>query len=90
MMMRLSHEPHKNPAPIMLCWTAAAHAQAGDVKSARDTGKSFIAIAESNLRSAGSPIPGSWIEFITQRFPAKQDEDREHFQDGLGKAGIPE
>ena len=80
----------KNPAPIMLCWTAAAHAQAGDINGARDAATRFITIAEAKLSSAGSLIPGSWMEFIAQRFPARQDEDREHFLDGLRKAGVPE
>ena len=80
----------KNPAPIMLCWAAAAYAQTGDVKNARDAVKRFMAVAERNLRAAGSPMPASWVEFVAQRFQAKEAEDREHFQDGLRKAGVPE
>ena len=80
----------KNPAPIMLCWAAAAYAQAGDVESAHDAVKRFVAVAKTNLRAVGSPIPGSWIEFIAQRFQAEKAEEREHFQDGLRKAGVPE
>ena len=80
----------KNPAPIMLCWAAAAYAQAGDIESAQDAVERFVAIAETNLRAAGSPIPGSWVDFMAQRFQAKQDKDREHFKEGLSKAGVPE
>ena len=74
----------------MLCWAAAAYAQAGDVESAQHAVKRFIAVAKTNLRAAGSPIPVSWVEFIAQRFQAKDAEDREHFQDGLRKAGATE
>ena len=79
-----------NPAPIMLCWMAASYAQAGDIENAHDMAAKFITTAKEKLTSVGTPIPRSWLDFTTQRWPFKQREDRDHFLDGLRKAGIPD
>ncbi len=73
----------------MLCWTAAAYAQEGDIENARDVAATFIGIAKAKLASVDAPIPQSWLDFIAQRCPFKQRQDMEHFMDGLRKAGVP-
>ena len=78
----------QNPAPMMLCFMAAIYAQAGDIENAHDVAEKFIAMAKEKLASVGTPIPQSWLDFITQRWTFKQREDRDHFLDGLHKAGV--
>ena len=78
----------QNPAPMMLCWIAASHAQTGDVESGREIAAEFIAKLKAKLISTGEPVPNSWLNFIAKRWPFKKNEDREHFIDGLRKAGV--
>jgi hypothetical protein len=80
----------QKPAAIMMIWMAAVYAQAGDTEKATDLAAKFLAIAEEKLSSAGAPLPSSWLGFVAERWPFKQIEDREHFLDGLRKAGVPE
>ena len=79
-----------NPAPIMLPWMAAVYVQAGDTENAHNAAAKFIAIAKAKLVAVGTPVPRSWLDFITQRFPFKHPHDMEHLLDGLRKAGVPE
>jgi adenylate cyclase len=79
-----------NPASMMLCFLAASYAQAGDIEKAQEVATEFIAMATEKLTSVGTPIPQSWLDFIDQRWLLKQSKDRDHFLDGLRKAGIPD
>ena len=72
----------------MLCFLAASYAQAGDIEKAQEVAAKFIAVATEKLTSVGTPIPQSWLDFIDQRWLLKQRDEREHFLDGLRKAGV--
>jgi len=80
----------QNPAAIMIIGMAAVYAQTGNIKEARALVVTYIAIAEEKLSSAGAPLPQSWLDFVVERWPFKRPEDKEHFLDGLRKAGVPE
>lgn len=80
----------QNPAAIMMLWMAAVYAQAGEIEKAKGLAVKFIAIAEEKLSLANTSFPNSWLGFVDERWPFKQLEDREHFLDGLRKAGVPE
>ena len=69
---------------------AAVHAQLGDVEKARDLSARFVAEAEQKLESSGAPMPPSWIGFVAERWPFKQQRDMDHLLEGLRKAGVPE
>ena len=79
----------QNPPTMMLCWIAASHAQAGNVESGQEIAKEFTDKLKAKLASTGESVPNSWLDFITKRWPFKEQEDREHFIDGLRKAGVP-
>jgi tetratricopeptide (TPR) repeat protein len=87
---RLMMRAIQNPAAIMITGMAAVYAQAGDIKEAQALVAKYIAIAEDKLSAAGAPLPQSWLGFVAERWPFKHPEDREHFLDGLRKAGVPE
>ena len=79
----------QNPAPLMLILMSVVYAQAGDVGKARELASRYTSEVEKKLISVGAPIPQSWQHFVTIRWPFKRHEDREHFLDGLQKAGVP-
>ena len=79
-----------SPAYIMGIWMAAVHAQLGDVEKARDLSARFVAEAKQKLESSGAPMPPSWIGFVAERWPFKQQRDMDHLLEGLRKAGVPE
>ena len=79
----------QNPAPLMLILMSVVYAQAGDVGKARELALRYISAVEEKLVSVGTPIPQSWQDFVTIRWPFKRHEDQEHFLDGLHKAGVP-
>jgi adenylate cyclase len=78
----------QNPSPSMLPWMAAVYSQSGETENARHTLSEFIAIATEKLTVSGTPIPESWLGFITDRWRLVHDDSREHFLDGLHKAGL--
>lgn len=78
----------QNPSPSMLPWMAAVYSQSGETENARYTLSKFIAITTEKLTASGTPIPESWLGFITDRWRLVHDDTREHFLDGLHKAGI--
>ena len=80
----------QNPAPYMLCWKAAAHGQIGDNEVASQAISKFIESASENLLATGTPLPENWVEFISERWRFAHATDRDHFHDGLNKAGIRE
>jgi tetratricopeptide (TPR) repeat protein len=80
----------QNPAPTMLICMAAVYAQAGEIQNASELATKYVEIAKAKLDSIGAPSPDSWLNFVSQRWPFKHEEDREHFLDGLRKAGVPE
>ncbi|MDJ0958831.1 MAG: tetratricopeptide repeat protein, partial [Arenicellales bacterium] len=80
----------QNPVPINFCWMAASYAQASEIENAQEMIAKFIAIAKEKLTSVGTQIPQSWSDFIIERWPFKKRDDREHFIDGLRKAGVPD
>ena len=80
----------QNPAAIMMFWMAAVYAQAGDIDKAKELAVKFIDVAKEKLKLTNTPFPDSWLDFVDERWPFKQPEDREHFLDGLRKAGVPE
>ena len=79
----------QNPAPLMLVLMSIVYAQTGDIEKAQDLASKYISDVEKKLVSVGTPIPQSWQDFVTIRWPFKRHEDREHFLDGLQKAGVP-
>ena len=87
---RLMMRAIQSPAAIMIIGMAAVYAQAGDIEKAQALVAKYIGIAEEKLSSAGAPLPQSWLDFVVERWPFKHPEDREHFLDGLRKAGVPE
>jgi adenylate cyclase len=80
----------QNPAPYMLCWKAAAHAQIGDNEVASHAISTFIESASENLLATGTPLPENWVDFISERWRFAHATDRDHFHNGLIKAGIQE
>ncbi len=78
----------QNPAPYMQCWKAAAYAQIGDIEVASQAILSFIKDASENLLATGTRLPGNWTEFVLERWRFAHATDRDHFIDGLRKAGI--
>ena len=56
---------------------------------ARELVTQYVALVEEKLSLAGSSLPESWLGFVAERWPFKQPEDKEHFLDGLRKAGVP-
>jgi hypothetical protein len=80
----------QNPPAMMLIWMAVVYVQAGDTREAREMAEKFIAIASDKLSQAGTAFPESWLDFVSERWPFKHSVDREHFLEGLRKAGVPE
>ena len=78
------------PAAIMMIWMAAVHAQAGNIMEASELAAEFVAIVEQKLGAIGVALPQSWLGFVDERWPFKHSEDREHFLEGLRKAGLAE
>ena len=69
-----------NPSSERLhVWLAAAYAQAGNAQEAE---WETIAVLAAN--------PGFSVDRMRNTFPFQDQEDREHFIDGLVKAGFPE
>jgi adenylate cyclase len=79
-----------SPAEIMLVWLAAVYAQAGETEKARGLAAKFVAKAEGKLILLDAPLPTSWLGFVGERWPFKQQEDMDHLLEGLLKAGVPE
>jgi adenylate cyclase len=80
----------QNPAAIMMIWMAAVYAQAGDILEASELTNKFVAIVEQKMGILGVALPQSWLDFVDERWPFKHSEDREHFLEGLRKAGLAE
>ena len=80
----------QNPALMMAIYMAAIYAQAGEVKIASEIAAKNIDLAKAKLISTGTPLPESWLNFVSQRMPFKHTKDREHFLEGLRIAGVPE
>jgi adenylate cyclase len=80
----------QNPAASMLIWMAVVYAQAGDIEKASDLAARFVGIVEQKLGELGVETPPSWLGFVDERWPFKHSRDREHFLEGLRKAGIKE
>ena len=79
----------QNPAPLMLVLMSIVYAQTGDIEKAQVLASKYISDVEKKLVSVGTPVPRNWQDFVTMRWPFKRHEDREHFLDGLHKAGVP-
>jgi adenylate cyclase len=80
----------QNPAALMIIWMAAVYAQVGDIEKASELAARFVAIVEQKLGALGVETPPSWLGFVDERWPFKHSRDREHFLEGLRKAGIKE
>jgi len=80
----------QNPALMMAIYMAAIYAQAGEVENASEIAAKNIDLAKAKLISTGTPLPESWLNFVSQRMPFKHKKDREHFLQGLRIAGVPE
>jgi adenylate cyclase len=80
----------QNPVALMIIWMAAVYAQAGDIEKASELAASFVATVEQKLGALGVETPPSWLGFVDERWPFKHSRDREHFLEGLRKAGIKE
>jgi len=80
----------QNPATLMIIWMAAVYAQAGDIEKASELAARFVAVVEQKLGALGVETPPSWLGFVDERWPFKHSGDREHFLEGLRKAGIKE
>ena len=78
----------QNPAPSMLPWMAVAYSQTGETDIAHRILSEFIGIATKKLNASSTPTPESWMHFITNRWRLVHKETREHFLDGLNKAGM--
>lgn len=78
----------QNPAPYMLCWKAAAHAQIGEFDIAKQVIKTFVETASTKLLATGTQLPDNWIDFVLERWQFGQAKYRDHFRDGLQKASI--
>jgi hypothetical protein len=79
-----------SPAEIMLVWIAAVYAQTGEIEIAGEMAAKFVAKAEGKLILLDAPLPTSWLGFVGERWPFKQQEDMDHLLEGLRKAGMPE
>ena len=79
-----------NPAAIQLCWMAATYAQSGNLDQASQCAEQFVTEVKIKLDSIGEMLPYSWLTFLSERWPIKEKNDRDHFIEGLRKAGIPE
>ena len=79
----------QNPPPTMSICMAAIYAQAGELQKASELATKYLEIAKAKLDSVGTPLPDSWLNFVSQRWPFKHEKDREHFLEGLRIAGVP-
>ena len=72
----------------MLAWYVASLAQAGYENEATQLAERLRATAGDAVASTGGLVPKSWLDFYSIRCPFKEDDDLEHFLDGLRKAGL--
>jgi TolB-like protein/class 3 adenylate cyclase len=68
---------------------AAAYGQVGQIEEARSEVRKFVEARQRQLETDSKPVPNSNLELVTpkvERF--KRQADRDHFLDGLRKAGL--
>ena len=72
-------------------YLAACLGQLGRLEEAREEATMFINIREKELVERGEPVPASALDLALERADRyRNQDDRDHFLDGLRKAGFPE
>lgn len=68
---------------------AAAYAQLGDRRKASQLAAGIIPRASRLVEPYGGPEKTRWRAYLESVFPYQNTGDKEHFMDGLRKAGLP-
>ena len=72
-------------------YLAACLGQLGRLEEAREEATMFINIREKELVERGEPVPARALDLALERADRyRNQDDRDHFLDGLRKAGFPE
>jgi TolB-like protein/Tfp pilus assembly protein PilF len=72
-------------------YLAACLGQLGRFEEARKEATMFINIREKELKERGEPVPAGALDLALERADRYRNQaDRDHFLDGLRKAGFPE
>ncbi len=69
----------KQPPYWVLAWLAACHAQLGQTETAQRIAKDLVETARDV----------DWQRYVVQDEPFRHDADRDHWLEGLRKAGLP-
>jgi adenylate cyclase len=77
-----------SPNALVHAFLAASYGQLGNTVQANESASWFVSKAKALSDDLGVPFPESWIEFVTDRYPFKREEDTEHLRSGLQKAGL--
>ena len=68
---------------------AAAYAKAGQIEAARSEARKFVKARQRQLETDSKPVPNSNLELVTPKIERfKRQADRDHFLEGLRKAGL--
>jgi adenylate cyclase len=76
------------PNALVYAFLAASHGQLGGTEKAQKLASLFVSMAKDLVGTSGAPLPESWIQFVTARFPFKRQQDADHLRMGLEKAGL--
>jgi hypothetical protein len=74
---------------VVYGWIAAAYAQLGRAGEARAMVDEFRRRVQELSRTPKDDVPVEWHRFWDIDFPTKDPAAREHFFNGLRKAGLP-
>ena len=77
-----------SPNAVVHAFIAATHAQLGSSADAERAASLFVSTARPLIDAAGTPMPESWVRFVTVRYPSKRDEDAEHLAAGPRKTRL--
>jgi TolB-like protein len=68
---------------------AAAYGQVGRIEEARSEARKFVEVRLRQLETDSKPVPNSELELVTPKINRfRRQADRDHFLDGLRKAGL--
>ena len=74
--------------PSGIARRAACYAQLGQDEQARSAAEEFLEVTSAEMAACGAPLPESWLDFFAERTPYQRQEDKDHYLDGLRKAGL--
>ena len=68
---------------------AAAYGQVGRIEEARNEARKFVEVSRRQLETDSKSVPTSDLELVTPKIERfRRQADRDHFLDGLRKAGL--